>query len=85
MGELTLRRGLSFAETAYGGVILDMRRGDYWRLNPVGAAVVAALVADGGADPVAAITTQFEIDVTTARRDIDELLDRLRDLGLVVA
>jgi hypothetical protein len=85
MGELTLRRGLSFARTEYGGVVLDMQRGDYWRLNPVGAEVLASLVADSGTDPVTAVTEQFAVDAATARRDIAELLDHLRGLGLVVA
>lgn len=85
MGELTLRQGLTFARTEYGGVILDMRRGDYWRLNPVGAEVLASLVTDSGTDPVAAVTEQFDVDAATARRDIAELLEHLRELGLVVA
>ena len=81
---VVLRRDLSFARTEYGGVILDLRRGEYWRLNPVGAEVFASLVADSSADPVAAVLDQFDIDAATARQDITELLDHLRDVGLVL-
>ncbi|MFB8278946.1 lasso peptide biosynthesis PqqD family chaperone [Nocardia colli] len=76
---------MSFTRTEYGGVILDVQLGEYWRLNPVGAEVFAALVADGDADLVAAVLDQFDIDAETARRDIAELLDHLREAGLVRA
>ncbi|MFD6221836.1 PqqD family peptide modification chaperone [Nocardia asteroides] len=60
-----------------------MRRGEYWRLNPVGAEVFAAL-ATGDVDPVAAVTDRFEVEVSVARRDAAELIDQLRGIGLVV-
>ncbi|WP_378732493.1 lasso peptide biosynthesis PqqD family chaperone [Nocardia brasiliensis] len=85
MDTVTLRPGLSFVRTEYGGVILDMQQGEYWRLNPVGAEVFASLVVDSGADLVAAVLDQFDVDVTTAQRDINELLGHLRDVGLVLA
>ncbi|MFI6312283.1 PqqD family peptide modification chaperone [Nocardia fusca] len=71
--------------TEYGGVVLDLKRGDYWRLNPVGAEVFALLDGDEDIDPVDVITAKFDVDATTASRDITELIDHLRDLGLVVA
>lgn len=71
--------------TEYGGVILDLQRGDYWRLNPVGAEVFALLDSDEDTDPVDMVTATFDVDATTASRDITELLDHLRELGLVVA
>ncbi|WP_107657194.1 lasso peptide biosynthesis PqqD family chaperone [Nocardia suismassiliense] len=82
---MTPRPGLSFTRTEYGGVILDIQRGEYWRLNPVGAEVFASLVVDSGADLVAAVLAQFDIDAETARRDVAELVDHLLDVGLVVA
>lgn len=85
MDSATPRPGLSFVRTEYGGVILDMQRGDYWRLNPVGAEVFASLVVDSGADPVAAVLDHFDVDAATAQRDVKELLDHLRDVGLVLA
>lgn len=85
MDTVTLRPGLSFVRTEYGGVILDMQRGDYWRLNPVAAEVFSSLVMDSGADPIAAVLDQFDVDAATVRRDIKELLDHLRDVGLVLA
>ncbi|MFD6392230.1 lasso peptide biosynthesis PqqD family chaperone [Nocardia sp. NPDC060259] len=84
MDSVTLRPGLSFVRTDYGGAILDTQRGEYWRLNPVGAEVFASLVADSSADPVAAVLGQFDIDAATVEHDVRELLDHLRDVGLVL-
>lgn len=83
MDAAALKPGLSFVRTEYGGAILDMRRGEYWRLNPVGAEVFAALAA-GDVDPVAAVTDRFEVEVSVARRDANELIDQLREIGMVV-
>ncbi|WP_280266359.1 lasso peptide biosynthesis PqqD family chaperone [Nocardia wallacei] len=85
MDAVTLRPGLSFVRTEYGGVILDMRQGSYWRLNPVGAEVVASLLPKSDADPVAAVLGRFEVDEATAQRDVGELLGHLREIGLVLA
>lgn len=82
---MTPRPGLSFVATDYGGAILDMRSGEYWRLNPVGATVFSALVADSDADVVAAVLDHFDVDAATAQHDIKELLDHLREIGLVLA
>ncbi len=85
MDMTTPRLGLSFVRTEYGGVVLDLQQGEYWRLNPVGAEVFAALVAGEGADPVAAVLDRFDVDAVTARRDVGELVTHLRDVGLVTA
>lgn len=83
MDTTTPRPGLSFVRTEYGGVVLDLKQGEYWRLNPVGAEVFASLLAGDAADPVAAVLDRFDVDAVTAQRDVAELVSRLRAVGLV--
>ncbi|MFF0452206.1 lasso peptide biosynthesis PqqD family chaperone [Nocardia africana] len=85
MNTATPRPGLSFVRTEYGGVVLDLKQGEYWRLNPVAAEVFASLSAGDDADPVAAVLERFDVDVLTAQRDVEELVDHLRAVGLVPA
>lgn len=66
-------------------VILDVPSGRYFSLNDVGALVWERL--DGTAnrdDLLDAITAEFAVDRATAATDLDDLLESLREAGLVV-
>ena len=47
---LTLRPGVSTADTDYGTTLLDERSGEYFTLNPTGALVLRTLLGGGTAD-----------------------------------
>lgn len=82
---MTLRFGdnVSTAETDYGTVLLDERAGAYWELNPTATLVVRTLL-DGGeeTDAAAALVREFDIDLTQALKDVEELVRQLRGSGL---
>ncbi|MFI8191807.1 lasso peptide biosynthesis PqqD family chaperone [Streptomyces sp. NPDC085946] len=83
---MTLRFGadVSTAETAYGTVLLDERKGEYWELNPTGTLVVRTLMA--GADEAAAadaLVAEFGVDRARAEQDVTALVAQLRAAGLV--
>ncbi|MFI0741253.1 lasso peptide biosynthesis PqqD family chaperone [Streptomyces sp. NPDC021100] len=71
------------AETEYGTVLLDQRKGRYWELNPTGTLVVRTLLDGGGeADAVEALVGAFTVDRERAAADVAALVALLRDAGL---
>ncbi|MGI5337427.1 lasso peptide biosynthesis PqqD family chaperone [Streptomyces sp. CA-181903] len=71
------------AETEYGTVLLDQRKGRYWELNPTGTLVVRTLLDGGGeADAVEALVAAFAVDRERAAADVTALVALLRDAGL---
>lgn len=73
-----------FRATEQGAVLLDTITGEFFGLNPAAAVVWTVLAA--GADPgdaVAAVLDAFDIDETAARIDVQELLDAIRERGLI--
>lgn len=81
---LTLRDGVSMVDTEYGIALLDEDSGQYWNLNPTGALVLRALLAGGTAARAADdLTEQYAVDLDSAGRDVQELVDGLRAAGLV--
>ncbi|MGW8765985.1 lasso peptide biosynthesis PqqD family chaperone [Streptomyces sp. NPDC055815] len=83
---LTLRRGVSFAQTDDGLALLDEHGGRYWHLNPTGAQVLRALL-DGrtAEEAVTQLTAEYEVDAESAHHDVQELVTALLAAGLVVA
>jgi Coenzyme PQQ synthesis protein D (PqqD) len=81
---LTLRRGVSAADTEYGIVLLDEDSGEYWNLNP-SAAVVLRTLLDGGspAEAVRHLTEQYAVDALTAGQDVEDLIGGLRSARLL--
>ncbi len=81
---LRLRDGVSAADTDYGTVLLDEDSGRYWNLNPTAAVALRTLL-DGGsaAEAVRQLTERYAVDAGTAGRDVQELVDGLRQAGLV--
>ena len=67
-----------------GGLVVLPGRAEVKVLNPVGITVFALL--DGSRDTdglAAAVAEEFEIEVATARRDVEAFLDDLRRDGLL--
>jgi hypothetical protein len=66
-------------------VILDVPSGKYFGLNDVGALIWNLLDGDHDHDAILdAITSEYDIDRTTAADDLDGLLADLTEAGLVV-
>ena len=81
---LRLGADVATAETDYGTVLHDQRRGQYWELTPTGVLVVRALLDGGGErDAVDALVDAFDIDRERAAQDVAALLAELRASGLV--
>lgn len=81
---LTLRPGVSTADTDYGTTLLDEHSGEYFTLNPTGALVLRTLLGGGtAADAARALTEQYDVDPATADEDVAELVGGLRSARLV--
>ncbi len=70
-----------------GAVLLDIRKGLCYSLNPVAARIWSTVEASpSGVDLrglVDAMETQYEISHEQLERDIDECLSKLEDVGLL--
>jgi hypothetical protein len=81
---LRLRDAISRINTEYGDVILDERTGRYWHANPT-AVIILDTVAQGGTteDAVRRIVAEFAVDADIARDDVEILVARLRQIGVL--
>lgn len=82
---LQLRPGVTWAETGYGGVLLDTASGQYWTLNRTGAAVVTSLL--DGADErraVAVLAETFDAEADVLAADVAGIVDGLTAAALLV-
>jgi hypothetical protein len=80
-----LRADVSTAETDGGVTLLDERSGEYFNLNPSGALVLHALLADASRDEVVdRLVAEYDIDRATADRDVTALVSALRSADLLV-
>lgn len=81
---LTLRPGVSTADTDYGTTLLDEDSGEYFTLNPTGSLVLRTLLTGGTAEQAArALAEQYAVATDTADRDVADLVAGLRAAGLV--
>ena len=80
---LKLRDGVSMAETEYGAALLDEKSGQYFNLNPTGALILRSLL-DGETTEQAVehLTTEYDVDLETAGRDVEELIAELEAASL---
>ncbi|WP_171171224.1 lasso peptide biosynthesis PqqD family chaperone [Streptomyces sp. I05A-00742] len=71
------------AETDYGTVLLDQRKGLYWELNPTGTLVVRTLLNGGEeTDAIDALVAEFAVGRDRAAEDVAALVAELRASGL---
>ena len=81
-----LRTGVSTAETDAGLTLLDERNGEYFNLNPTGALVLEALLSgDTSEHAVERLMAEYDVDRTTAQRDVSDVVAALESAGLVVS
>ena len=81
---LTLRPGVSTADTDYGTALLDENSGEYFTLNPTGTLVLRTLLDGGTLEQAAqALTEQYAVDAETADRDVADLIGALRSARLL--
>ena len=81
---LRLRDGVFLAEMEHGIALLDEDSGQYWNLNPTGALVLRKLL-DGGTPEQAAeeLAREYDVDLGSAGRDVQDLLGELRSGKLI--
>jgi Coenzyme PQQ synthesis protein D (PqqD) len=81
---LTLRPGVSTADTDYGTTLLDETSGEYFTLNPTATLVLKTLLAGGTPEQAArALTDEYAVDAETAGQDVADLIGGLRSAHLV--
>lgn len=81
---VTLSQGVRLAKSQDGGVLLDLDRGVFFNLNPVGARIIELLV--GGCDRSSLthlIGSEFHVSEEIVRPDVDEFLSSLWQHGLL--
>lgn len=84
---IALRDGVRLTTFPDGAVLLDTRTGRYWQLNTTGALMLQALL-DGASVRQASrlLAEQYrQVSPDQAGRDLDGLLEQLRDAGLVTS
>lgn len=81
---LTLRPGVSTADTDYGTTLLDENSGEYFTLNPTATLVLKTLLAGGTPEQAAqALTEEYSVDAGTADADVADLIGGLHSARLV--
>ena len=76
--------GISSATVRGDAVLLDTRRGKYYALNPTGAAVWELLLEPRSlAELRTALLERFDVEPETLSDDLGQLLDELRQHGLI--
>jgi hypothetical protein len=65
-------------------VILDPTTGKYFGLNDVGALIWDLLSEDHDRDElVEAVLSGYDVEISVAKTDVDELVEQLRDANLI--
>lgn len=83
---LTLRRYVSVSDVEDGMVLLDERKGRYFKLNASGALILRVLLdGDSPADAVRVLMARYQVLEERAAADVAALTAELADNGLVVA
>jgi hypothetical protein len=81
---LTLSPGARFSKSQDGGILLDLDRGVFFSLNPVGTRIVELLRETCAlASIVHTIAREFHVPEEIVKNDIDCFLLRLRQQRLV--
>lgn len=84
MAKLVISDQVLTQELGGEAVLLDLTSGRYFGLDAVGVRVWQLLATHGALPPVLqAMEEEFDVDETTLRRDLDELLQQLVQAGLV--
>ncbi|MEV0123238.1 lasso peptide biosynthesis PqqD family chaperone [Streptomyces sp. NPDC050703] len=73
-------------ETEHGAVLLNEKTGRYWQANDAGARVLRCLLDGGTAETAAAALRPGDPKAyERALRDVQAMIDGLRDAGLVIS
>ncbi|MFN2252916.1 MAG: PqqD family protein [Candidatus Promineifilaceae bacterium] len=84
MGRYEKSPDAAYSELRGGAVALNLKTGQYYALNEVGARVWALLhEADSLEDVTAAIVAEYDVDAQQAAQDLHRLLHDLLDSGLI--
>ena len=78
----TIRR----VANADGGVVLDLRRGAMFRVNPLGARVLDLL--DEGNSPAQIaekLSVEFSVSLSEVQNDVNEFVESLKARGVLIS
>lgn len=70
------------------GFLFDTRTGHTYSLSTTGTFLLKELIEDADGPPASAslverLVARFQVDADTARRDVEQFLFRVRDMGLI--
>ena len=69
---------------ADGGVVLDLRRGAMFRVNPLGARVLDLLDEGNSPKQIAdKLSAEFAVALNDVQTDVEEFIESLKNLGVV--
>lgn len=78
----TIRR----LSTADGGVVLDLRRGTMFRVNPIGARVLDLLEhGDSPARIADTLSAEFQVAPSEVQADVAQFVESLKNRGVIDA
>ncbi|RJO73691.1 lasso peptide biosynthesis PqqD family chaperone [Nocardia panacis] len=84
-GDFRLHRQVLSVGTSDGAVLLHLRTGHYWQLNPVGLDSLRHLLSGRSVEDIATdFAAEYAIDPAGPRRDITVMTDQLREAGFLV-
>ena len=69
-----------------GGVVLDLKRGTLFRVNPVGAKVLDLLAQGNSQEQIAEkLSVEWQVAWSDVQADVGEFLESLKAHGVIVA
>ena len=81
MDPLQKLRGLALSET---GFLFDPTTGHTFSLNRTGTFLLRQLIQEAALDELPQrLTAEFDVDLETARRDVEQFIHQIRDLGFI--
>jgi len=78
-----LKPHVTLTDTDTGAVLLDGRTGKYFELNSTAQAVLHALLAEDGPNPIELLLERFEVTRERAVADVNALQSKLSQADLV--
>jgi len=83
---MKIHEQIRFSRTDDGSVVLDVRRGKMYGLNPVASEILGLLGQGLDASQIKSeISRRFSVDLVTVDKDVDEFLSKLAELGIIVS
>lgn len=86
MNTYRLADNVTMQQIGEESVLLNLSRGLYYRLDPVGTIMLAGLLqGQEEAQVIESVIGEYDIDTDSVKRDLHRILDEMRSQGLLSA